>query len=414
MLPLANLATMLSSIHLTNVGPASRLDLELSQRLTVLTGDNGLGKSFLLDVAWWLLTGEFAREKIASSLDGGKAQVVVNGLISELEYLRRRREWVVQPGERLYSPNCQILVLYAQVDGGVSVWDPAKYQAPQTGHGSFEVPVRAGSRFAASEVWTGNRHCEGLYRDWVKWQLGGLPIFQVFCKVLSRLSPEHPLTPGLPRRIELGDPLEYPTLKLGLEEVPLPYVSAGMRRIIALAYILVWAWQEHQESSRLTGSPVASNLVLLVDEIESHLHPKWQRLILPALMEVGSDLPGSPLQVQLMTTTHSPLVLTSLEPNFDPSLDSIWEFSPGTEGVRLENYIWHRQGDANGWLTTIFNLDEPRSVEAERAMTAALDILRKKEVSKAEIEEVNAELGRCLSELDPFWLRWSAFREQHQ
>jgi predicted ATP-binding protein involved in virulence len=40
-----------------DVGPAARFDLTLGERLNVLTGDNGLGKSFVLDVAWWALTG---------------------------------------------------------------------------------------------------------------------------------------------------------------------------------------------------------------------------------------------------------------------------------------------------------------------------------------------------------------------
>ena len=48
---------MLISLHLKDVGPASRLDLDLGERLNVLTGDNSLGKSFVLDVAWWSLTG---------------------------------------------------------------------------------------------------------------------------------------------------------------------------------------------------------------------------------------------------------------------------------------------------------------------------------------------------------------------
>ena len=30
--------------------------MELAPRLNLITGDNGLGKSFLLDVAWWALT----------------------------------------------------------------------------------------------------------------------------------------------------------------------------------------------------------------------------------------------------------------------------------------------------------------------------------------------------------------------
>ena len=48
---------MLRSLHLKGVGPAPRFDLEFGERLNVLTGDNGLGKSFVLDVAWWALTG---------------------------------------------------------------------------------------------------------------------------------------------------------------------------------------------------------------------------------------------------------------------------------------------------------------------------------------------------------------------
>jgi DNA repair ATPase RecN len=47
---------MLESLHLKNVGPAPELRWELAKRLNLITGDNGLGKSFLLDVAWWALT----------------------------------------------------------------------------------------------------------------------------------------------------------------------------------------------------------------------------------------------------------------------------------------------------------------------------------------------------------------------
>jgi predicted ATP-binding protein involved in virulence len=32
------------------------MELEFAPRLNVLTGDNGLGKSFILDIAWWALT----------------------------------------------------------------------------------------------------------------------------------------------------------------------------------------------------------------------------------------------------------------------------------------------------------------------------------------------------------------------
>jgi hypothetical protein len=44
--------------------------------------------------------------------------------------------------------------------------------------------------------------------------------------------------------------------------------------------------------------------LLLLDEIDAHLHPKWQRLILPAIKQA---LP----EVQVFATSHSPFVISS-------------------------------------------------------------------------------------------------------
>ena len=53
---------MLEYIHLKNVGPAAEMRMELAPRLNLLTGDNGLGKSFLLDIAWWTLTRRWPKD----------------------------------------------------------------------------------------------------------------------------------------------------------------------------------------------------------------------------------------------------------------------------------------------------------------------------------------------------------------
>ena len=53
---------MLERLELANVGPAPTMTLELAPRINLITGDNGLGKSFLLDVAWWALTRKWPRD----------------------------------------------------------------------------------------------------------------------------------------------------------------------------------------------------------------------------------------------------------------------------------------------------------------------------------------------------------------
>lgn len=47
---------MLEWLKLENVGPAPKFELDFAPRVNLITGDNGLGKSFLLDVAWFALT----------------------------------------------------------------------------------------------------------------------------------------------------------------------------------------------------------------------------------------------------------------------------------------------------------------------------------------------------------------------
>ena len=53
--------------------------------------------------------------------------------------------------------------------------------------------------------------------------------------------------------------------------------------------------------------------IVLVDEIEQHLHPKWQRVI---VHELRSQFP----RVQFITTTHSPIVASSVG-NMDKATD---------------------------------------------------------------------------------------------
>ena len=49
-------------------------------------------------------------------------------------------------------------------------------------------------------------------------------------------------------------------------------------------------------------NPLEASGVILIDEIDLHLHPKWQREILRKLHEVFPN-------VQFIVTTHSPIIL---------------------------------------------------------------------------------------------------------
>src|SRR5690606_14021429 len=63
----------IASLRLVNAGPAREMALDFGQRLTIVTGDNGLGKSFLLDFAWWAATGVWADREALPQSDGPKS-----------------------------------------------------------------------------------------------------------------------------------------------------------------------------------------------------------------------------------------------------------------------------------------------------------------------------------------------------
>jgi len=411
---------LLKSLDLRYVGPGTKLQIDLKPRMNFLTGDNGLGKTFLLDVAWWALTRSWTRQtafphrgtagepSITYQLQIGKKTITHKSLFD-----RKMESWSLKKNQAPVPG----MVIYAQVDGGFSVWDPVRNNWPEGSSGNHPQAYH----FKVDEIWNGLKDgdtslCEGLIRDWASWQLEGGSAFSQLTKVLTRLSPspQEPIVPGGLTRISTRESVKHPTVKMPYhQEVPLVHASAGMRRVLALAYLLVWTWQEHLNAAGLQGVKPAREIIFLIDEVEAHLHPQWQRRIVPALLDVMVALTDrSDLEVQLLAATHSPLVLASTETLFNPQIDAIWELDFRNDNVDLHETPWVRYGDANAWLTSsVFDLKQARSVEAEEAITQALDLLGKRSVDPKEVQRIDALLRAALSDIDRFWVRWSAYAE---
>ena len=60
--PIERFHKVLRHIRVTNIGPAGEIALKPGRRTTLLTGDNGLGRTLLLDSAWRTLTGRWPAE----------------------------------------------------------------------------------------------------------------------------------------------------------------------------------------------------------------------------------------------------------------------------------------------------------------------------------------------------------------
>ena len=434
------------------IGPSEAMKIDFAPRLNLIGGDNGLGKSFLLDVAWWALTRTWASEPIRPrprnrgfvTPGGAKAvrvpKPVPARIVFEFDAPSSKRasfesvydlasqQWKSEGG-RTQSPG---LILYARVDGGFCVWDPARNfwrDAPSLGE---HDPARPEAfLFDSNSVWNGLKVggtvlCRGLLDDWVDWQKTSDPAFDQLTRILAHLSPggtDVPLKPGTPMRLSIGDVRDMPSLAMPYGDVPIQHASAAMRRIAAMAYLLVWAFREHNRAQEFLGKKPESRITFLIDEIEAHLHPRWQRAILPAMLDVAKEL-APKANVQIIATTHSPFVPLSVETLVDEKRDALWDLDLIEHGaaiirqdVKLTRRRWEKRGDIAGWATSdLFDMKSTRSIEGEAVMRdlEALYLRSREEgarITRKELDTLEARLQAVLPELDPIFSRWRIFKE---
>ena len=319
-------------------------------------------------------------------------------------------------------------MIYAHADGAFSVWDPARNYWKTKGN--IDVQDRLpGFVLSPKEVWDGLKIesgasetfvCNGLLADWANWIREGGKSAQIMNVMLRSLSPSQSpqdrLQPGELVQMSIGDTRKIPSLHTPYaKSVPILKASAGIRRIVALAYMLLWSRSENASAAKLLGEKRANRVIFLIDELESHLHPKWQRSILGSLLKLSSQLHAT-AQIQIIAATHSPLVLASAEPTFDESKDAWFDLDLSGESagkVELRKRDFVRLGDVTNWLQSdAFDLKQARSLESEAAISFALQLLRAPKPAEVDIKKADGMLRESLSDIDRFWVRWSEWKHR--
>jgi hypothetical protein len=411
----------IDALSLVGVGPAPSLKVQLASRLTLLTGQNSAGKTFILDVLWWALTGTWADLFAWPKRDSGEGlePTISLGLPGKravaCRYSPINETWS-RPAE---LGSIQALVIYCRVDGGFAVWDPVRGR--ETGstkrNGQSRSRERMAFCFRPNELWEdglkteeGVVLCNGIIHDVVDWKARRPELSDLLDRVLNTLSdPDEPMRLAEPQRLWIRDSRDFPTLRMPYGDIPIVHASAAVKRIFGLAYLLVWAWHEHRAAALLAGVQPVGQMVMLFDEPEAHLHPIWQRRVLPALFEAVRAL-NEELPVQVVASTHSPLVTASLESVFDPAIDKLLHFvvDDVDRAAKVHEIAWAKQGDASDWLVSeAFGLKQARSTEAERAIIAAMDFVKNEPQSNPQDKaEITRQLHSALPGDDPFLVRW--------
>ena len=185
-----------------------------------------------------------------------------------------------------------------------------------------------------------------------------------------------PRVPGRPEA-ESGVHVRTPSAT-----VPLTELSLGYQTVFAWTVDL--AWRLFRAYPR-NPHPLREGAIVLIDEIDLHLHPRWQRTLRGHLTH---HFPGT----QFIATTHSPVTAQETLSAGGNVAVVRWE---GDHAVILNNPLPPREWRFDQVLTSdLFGLGSSRSPVAEAKMNERLGLLRKEKLSAFE--------RRRLAELDAF------------
>jgi energy-coupling factor transporter ATP-binding protein EcfA2 len=129
------------------------------------------------------------------------------------------------------------------------------------------------------------------------------------------------------------NPHPKPVLEVYWGEVGMGFdtLPDGLRSIIGW---LVHAVVTTEAIIQGKGDPTTQEVVFLLDEIECHLHPAWQRRVLPAFQKL---FPNG----KILIATHSPFVISSLNHGW------IHKLKPSSAGrVEIEKPLRAKEGDS--------------------------------------------------------------------
>ena len=169
------------------------------------------------------------------------------------------------------------------------------------------------------------------------------------------------------------------------EDLELDQLSGGYLIMLALAADLA---RRMAQGNPHLDDPLQSEAVVLIDEVDLHLHPAWQQRVLP-------DLTRTFPNAQFVVSTHSPQVLTTVEPERIVRLYR----DDDDDRVRAGHEVGPTYGaEASGVLETIMEVRERPAgnvfVETLKKYMALVD------EGKGEREEARA-LRRDLEALSP-------------
>ena len=389
-------------VEIANFKKFSDYTLDLHPQFTLLVGDNGTGKTTILDAlaiaaGIWLvnspdttlnnsrrniLPSEIRLEAIESDtitqfIERKPVQIKAIGTINSqpVQWLRQ----IKTNGSKTSNTEAKdalkiISTLFQQVEAGEKIWLPimAYYGAGRAWLPSNQRDPKATTHGSPARRWYAFYDCfEERIRiaDLHTW-------FQK--EAIASVNRQGQMRPGykvvklailrcIPNADDLWFDPERSEIVVSIQSNPQPFsnLSAGQKMMVGLIADIAIKIVTQNASFLTGGLDIYSQelpLILqetpglvLIDEIDVHLHPKWQR-------QVVNDLTRTFPSIQFICTSHSPLIIGEVEAKRIRVLEDDEETSSIIATIPSESYGL----DANRVLHELMRVSERNKEVADK------------------------------------------------
>lgn len=433
----------INKLRLKNFRCFSELELDLNEKLTVLVAENGQGKSTLLDairIALWPYVASFDLARPAFN-DPGNG-ITVNDVrmvrMSASDMARQLPAEVAMSGDYGTGSN-ETWVRYRDSEAkSTKTKDSGATSKLKKWASSIQVKIRQPGKSAVNlpvfgyygtgRLWAQKRLMEKIkgkddtkdpdfyirtfayqnclepastykhFKEWFIWaseslneqllkELKGKHEPQELQQAQDRVRVVQQAVDTFLKPITGWHTLEYSitrekSLALHHDEqgiLDVEQLSDGIRSVLAMVGDIAYRCVKLNPH---LGADAArhTNGVVMIDEVDMHLHPRWQQVVLGQLQKAFPE-------VQFIVTTHSPQVLTTVARGFIRVLRSdengiaveVPEFSP----------LAHESGDA---LAQIMGTHREPELPLQEDIRAFEQLIRVGQEASAEAQEVRARL----------------------
>lgn len=324
----------IKTISLDNFRSKAKLELELGSRLTIMIGENGSGKTSVLDglaiglgaILTYLpgVSGISFRKTDIRQDENQKAPYTrvrietIEGLIWDrterrdkskatsnqipaatgLQQLRKYLDQeILDPINELQTVELPVFSYYGVSRALLDV--PLRKRAFPKAHARFEAlegALVSDTRFKSAFIWFYNKENEEQRKQRDLLDFGyKLPELQAVRQAIESVFP------GISEPQIKQNPLKF-VVKKGAEVLDIMQLSDGYKTLLSLVIDLAIRMAlANPDSPR----PLESNAVVLIDEIDLHLHPEWQSRVVGDLLRTFPN-------AQFLLTTHSPYIIESI------------------------------------------------------------------------------------------------------